>query len=93
MDDYQPGDCAECSWCGADLLGRSFANRRDPREKFCSKSHRDASTRAVRLLLRATPTEGFPSHELRALLAETAGSLALGVDWMFRERDTPTEGE
>lgn len=34
----------ECSWCGAECEG-TFGDRRG--DKFCTRSHRDASSRAV----------------------------------------------
>lgn len=47
-------DGIECSWCGGDhserVDGRPFCNREG--EKFCSKNHRDASTRALHRLQR-----------------------------------------
>ncbi len=39
----------ECSWCGEPLNGKKkYGNRIHPDELFCSRSHRDASTAAVK---------------------------------------------
>lgn len=54
IDSAQESDCA---WCGADVRAeiaagttpRVFVNRCG--ERFCSKSHRDASNAALRRLL------------------------------------------
>ena len=44
-----PSEPEPCAWCGADIeLERPPKSRRG--EVFCSKSHRDASARAVRQL-------------------------------------------
>lgn len=41
----------ECSWCGEPLEGKkAYGNRISPDEFFCCRSHRDASTAAVKNL-------------------------------------------
>lgn len=54
--DFGSTDCSsssplECSWCGEPLEGKpTYGNRIHPEELFCSRSHRDASTAAVKHL-------------------------------------------
>jgi len=40
----------ECSWCGAEIDGRIYRRREEPREAYCTRAHRDAAQRAVRAL-------------------------------------------
>lgn len=53
-EDFDAFDCSsssllECSWCGEPLDGKkTYGNRIHPDELFCSRSHRDASTAAVK---------------------------------------------
>ena len=44
----------ECSWCGAEITSSVFYDSLGA--MFCSKSHRDESTRAVRRLTQRDTT-------------------------------------
>lgn len=45
----------DCSWCGADLSDMTVIPTSTRGERFCSKSHRDASARAVRRIRAPEP--------------------------------------
>jgi hypothetical protein len=42
----------ECAWCGAEIEpgDRIYRRRAEPHEAYCSRSHRDAATAAVKAL-------------------------------------------
>jgi len=56
LDDTVGMSDGDCAWCGAEIGPEApvFRRRAEPRERYCSRAHRDAAQRAVKRLLEST---------------------------------------